>query len=387
MSEARDRDEVRQVLRELARRLESEDVHLVFEAPGVEPVALGAPPPRTRVVFHTLEAALRLRGPDLPGLASDHLAGRIDFDGDLLQVLRLHGHLDRKPTRWERAYYAAKLLLRDRAAYNRESIAFHYERPAEFFLPWFERWRSYSHGFYETRDDDPAAAQARKLQYAIDALGLEPGMRVLDVGGGWGCFVEYAGLQGIEVHALTLSEEQRRFTTRLIEDRNLPCRMEFADFFDFQPEEPYDAAVLLGSLEHLARYPEVAARLRELVRPEGGVYADFCARRDFQPMWGFVKRYIYTGPTAFVSLARLSAALLGEGFTIHRLGDDSLSYAWTVRDWARALEANRKQVAEVGGEPSVRAFLLWLWGSYESFLAGGTQAHHLVASLRPTWNE
>ena len=138
--------------------------------------------------------------------------------------------------------------------FQRRSIAFHYDRPADFFLPWFERWRSYSHGFYRSPDDDPAEAQARKFQYAIDALGLEPGMRVLDVGAGWGGFLEYAGLRGIAVHGITISEQQYRFLRQLIHEHALPCEVEKVDLIDFRPEHPFDAAVFMGSLEHLPDY-------------------------------------------------------------------------------------------------------------------------------------
>ena len=76
-------------------------------------------------------------------------------------------------------------------------------------------------------------------------------------------------------------------------------------------------------------------------------------------------------------------ALGGAGFHLHELGDDGLSYAWTVRDWARRLEQNRKTLAERFGEPAVRAFLLYLWGSFHFLERGHTLAYHLVAAREP----
>ena len=72
-----------------------------------------------------------------------------------------------------------------------------------------------------------------------------------------------------------------------------------------------------------------------------------------------------------------------EGFDVHELVDDTLAYAWTVRDWARGLEAHREQIAERFGEVQVRAFLVFLWGSHHFLASHRTQAYHLVASREP----
>src|SRR5207245_1185992 len=68
-------------------------------------------------------------------------------------------------------------------------------------------------------------AMTRKMELAVDALGLKPGDHVLEVGGGWGAFVEYAAQRGIEVTTLTLSKESERFLTELIERQDLPARV------------------------------------------------------------------------------------------------------------------------------------------------------------------
>jgi cyclopropane fatty-acyl-phospholipid synthase-like methyltransferase len=67
---------------------------------------------------------------------------------------------------------------------------------------------------------------------------------------------------------------------------------------------------------------------------------------------------------------------------VQSLSSDTLSYAWTVRDWARALERCRKPLAARFGEPAVRAFLLFLWGSHHFLAKDWTQAYHLVAATR-----
>jgi len=334
------------------------------------------------VSFHDAAALTALAAGDHVALAEAFLTGRIDVDGDPFEVAKLTNLVDLEPTRRARLAWTARLRLPNRTASNAAAVAFHYDRPPELFLPWFERWRSYSHGFYAGSDDDPSAAQARKMQYAIDRLGLTPGMRVLDMGGGWGPFVEYAGRQGIRVEAITLSREQHRFVTDLIARERLPCTTTLVDLLDHRPATPYDAAVFMGTLEHVPDYGRVAAFLARHLRPDGRVYADFCAQRTSFQVGAFLQKHLWPGPVAYVDLGRLVGALVRAGLVVHAIGDDTSSYAYTVRDWARGLEQHRAVLAARFGEPTVRTFLLFFWASYHFLTTNRTQAYHLVAGRR-----
>jgi len=336
-------------------------------------------PPRARVVFRDDAAVAALaRGRHLL-LAEAFLAARVDIEGDPYEVVKVTDVIDLEPSLLTRLRLALRLRLPNRTAYNAAAVAFHYDRPADFFLPWFERWRSYSHGFYAGPDDDPSAAQARKMQHAIDQLGLRPGMRVLDMGGGWGCFVEYAGRQGIRVEAITISRAQYRFVAELIAREHLPCSVTLVDFLTYRPAAPYDGAVFMGTLEHVPDYQRVAEFLERHLTADARVYADFCAQRTSFQVGAFLQKHLWPGPVAYVDLAALVRVLTRAGFTIHEIGDDTRSYAYTVRDWARGLETHHAALAARFGEPAVRTFLLFFWASHHFLMTDRTQAYHLVA--------
>jgi cyclopropane-fatty-acyl-phospholipid synthase len=354
--------------------------NLTVSAPGIAPIAVGDDPGRTRVELRTGAALGALLRFDHLALAEAYLHGEVDVAGDLRQAFFVTDHLDlAPPSRLRQALVGLRFLL-DRRRFARESIAQHYDRPPAFFLAWLDASRSYTHGFYTAADDDLASAQARKLQFAIDALGLAPGMDVLDVGCGWGSFLGYAGARGIRVHGITLSRDQHAFVAADIAARGLPCTVELVDFLDYRPRRRFDGAVFMGSLEHMPDYRHLARFLADHLHPQARVYADFVTSREGRLAGAFLRKYIFPGVSGYVELERLVTALAASGFEVRDLGDDTLSCAYTVRDWAHALEGRRAELAAAHGEPTVRAFLLYLWSSHHFLASARTQAYHLVAA-------
>jgi cyclopropane-fatty-acyl-phospholipid synthase len=357
---------------------------LSVEAPGIAPIAAGRDPTRTRVQFRETGAIAALLRGDHLALAEAFLEQRVEVSGDLRAVLAVTDHLDLgAPSRLATWAWRARFLF-DRRRLGRRSIAFHYDRPPEFFLAWLDPSRSYTHGLYATPHDELATAQARKLGRAIDALGLEPGMEVLDVGCGWGSFLEFAGRRGIRVHGLTLSREQERFVAERIRALDLPCRVSCVDFLDYTPDRPFDGAVFMGSLEHIPDYRRVGRFVARHLHPKARVWADFVTSREGPIANAFLRKYIFPGVSGYVNLTGLIDELLRSGFNVRELADDTLSCACTVRDWAEALEACRTELARRHGEATVRAFLLYLWSSHYFLATNRTQAYHLVASREPS---
>jgi cyclopropane-fatty-acyl-phospholipid synthase len=370
-------------LRRVFAELEAAGANLTVDAPGFPPVRLGRTPDAARASFRSERALALLARRDHLALAEAHLAGAIELEGDLLEILKVTEVIPPDPRWRERLAFALRLLLRSRRRWQRESIAFHYDRPAEFFLPWLDRWRSYSHGVYQGDDDGVTAAQERKLELAIASLGLKPGDRVFDMGCGWGAFLEYAGRQGIEVHAITISREQHRFVRALIDRERLPCRVELVDFLDYRPAQRFAGAVFMGTFEHFQDYRYAARFLARHLEPGARLWADFCSERGSHRAGAFLTRHIFPGSASYVDLPRLLRALERAGLSLHALADDTASYARTVRDWADALEPARSELARRFGEAPVRAFRLYLRASQYYLERRKTLAYHLVARVEP----
>jgi cyclopropane-fatty-acyl-phospholipid synthase len=363
----------------LAAAMRAGGASLTVETPDGAVLPAGADPGRARVLVKTPEALAALERGEQLGVAEAYIRGGIDVEGDFREVIRVTDHLDMGGfSRWREAVTWLRYVL-DRRRFDSESVSAHYDRPADFFTAWLDPSRSYTHGFYASEDDDVATAQRRKLQYAVDVLGVRAGMDVLDVGCGWGSFLEHAGRQGIRVHGLTLSREQHGYVTALIREQSLPCAVTLVDFFDYRPTVAFDGIVFMGSLEHIPDYRYVARFLARHLKPDAAVYADFVTTREGRLAGAFLRKYIFPGITGYVELGRLVTELHAAGFNVAEIADDTLSDAWTVRDWAIALEHRRTELAARHGEVMVRAFLLYLWSSHHFLATNRTQAYHLVA--------
>ena len=296
--------------------MEAGGATLTVTAPDGEVIAIGADPSRTRVVFKTPAALGALQHGDHLALAEAYLHGEVDLDGDLRQAIFVTDYLDMgRFSRLREALNWVRYVL-DRRRFDRQSVAAHYDRPPEFFLAWLDPSRSYTHGMFATRDEDLATAQRRKLQFAIDALGLRAGMDVLDVGCGWGSFLEYAGAQGISVHGITLSRDQHAFVSKLIAEKQLPCTVECVDFHDYRPPRPFDGAVFMGSLEHIPDYAYVGRFLARHLKGDARMYGDFVTSREGRLAGAFLRKYIFPGVSGYVEPGRLVDALVAAGFDV-----------------------------------------------------------------------
>ena len=333
--------------------------------------------PAIKVLVKDRAGLAALSGLDELRICEAYMAGSLDVVGDMLGFVSLRGVLsDHHPLHmlWRRL--APMFIGRERT--DRQAIASHYDFDNEFYLTFMDPTRSYSQAVFE-RDDEPLeTAQRRKLDFAIDSCGVTPGDRVLDVGGGWGSFTEHAGRRGIEVTTLTISRHSEVYLTGLIEQLELPCRVENRDFLEFTSPEPYDAIVILGVMEHLPDYPAVLRQFQRLLKPGGRVYLDASAFREKYSKPTFVSRYIFPGDHSYFCLHEFLTAVARTQLEVLAVHNDRHSYYLTCKAWAENLESSRDEIISRWGETLYRRFRLYLWGSAYAFLSRGMDAYRVV---------
>lgn len=331
-----------------------------------------------RVKIRDLRGQLAVMSLDEMRCAEAYMAGSIDVDGDFRALMKLRAAFtDHRPLYllWAR-HLRARLMGQVRS--DVASIADHYDEDPDFYLAFLCENRCYSHGIFE-RDDEPlGVAIRRKLDFALDAVGAQPGQRILDVGAGWGAMTEHAGKRGVRVTSLTLSERSERYVRDLIAERDLPCEVVQRHLLEYRSAEPFDAIVNLGVSEHLPDYEASLARYAALLKPGGRAYLDFCSSREKHPFSSFMHRYIFPGNGTPVCLHEYLAAVARSPFEVVAVHNDRLGYARTCEHWARNLERHEADVVARYGQAWYRRFRLWLWGCVDVFERDRYGAYRLV---------
>jgi cyclopropane-fatty-acyl-phospholipid synthase len=273
---------------------------------------------------------------------------------------------------------------------DRRAISHHYDTTADFYsLVLDERTMAYSCGYHSSPDQPLADAQEAKLDLVCRKLGLEPGMRLLDVGCGWGSLSLYAAEHyGARVVGVTISEEQQRFATAAAERRGLADRVEIrlSDYRNAVPAAgaEYDAVASLEMGEHVGErnYPTYARVLHDAVRPGGRVLVQQMSRGSSHPGGGpFIESFI--APDMHMRPVGETVALLEraglEARDVHALREH---YVLTVAGWLRRFEENVDAITALVGPELVRVWRLYLVGGSMAFRDGRMGVDQLLLRRR-----
>ena len=194
---------------------------------------------------------------------------------------------------------------------SQRNIADHYDLGNSFYLPWLDRSMTYSSALFEDEHDrNPDNVeehlyhgQIRKYQYIADQLNLKPGMKVLEIGCGWGGFAEIAARDyGCQVDGITISKEQLAYASKRIQNSGLSKQVNlfFQDYRDL--EGKYDRIVSIEMLEAVGEknWPTYFNQVKQLLKPEGEaliqtILIEDSRFEDYRKKADFIQRYIFPG--------------------------------------------------------------------------------------------
>ncbi len=370
---------------------------------------LGGDDARARLVVHSPDALRRIvSAPGELGFARSYVAGEIDIEGDIYSALPVLLELPSVPELGRLWFTAARIVgprglwplpappeearLRGRRhtrGRDAAAISHHYDVSNAFYRLVLGPSLTYSCAVYERPDATLEEAQAAKHELVSQKLGLEGGMRLLDVGCGWGSLLLHAAERyGVHGVGVTISARQAELARERVAESGLSDRIEvrLADYRDVW-DGPFDAISSIGMFEHvgLSRLGVYFMRLHELLRPAGRLLNHGIARppRRRPPIRRntFVGRYVFPDGELH-EVGAVVSAVQRAGFEVRHSETLREHYALTLRAWVRNLEANWDEaVAEVGA-PRARIWRLYMAGSALGFEAGRLQVHQVVA-VRP----
>ena len=271
---------------------------------------------------------------------------------------------------------------------DRDAIHHHYDLSNEFYELVLDPHLAYSCAYWTSDDRGYTLedAQRDKLDLVCRKLGLEPGMRLLDVGCGWGSMSLYAAEHfGVDVTGVTIAAEQKAFVDNRIRERGLGdrVRVRLQDYREVS-DGPYDAVVSLEMGEHVGQrnYPQYARVLHDAVRPGGRVLVQQMSRRGRHPGGGpFIEAFI--APDMHMRPVGETVALLeGSGLEVRDVHALREHYVRTVHAWLDTFEANHERVVELVGDEVARVWRLYLVGGAMAFRDGRMGVDQVLA-VRP----
>ncbi|MEO6703266.1 MAG: cyclopropane-fatty-acyl-phospholipid synthase family protein [Jatrophihabitantaceae bacterium] len=272
-------------------------------------------------------------------------------------------------------------------ARDRAAIAHHYDLSNEFYSLILDPSMAYSSGYYQTEQATLVQAQQAKLDLICRKLDLQPGMRLLDVGCGWGSLSLHAAEHyGVQVLGVTISRQQHEFISKRIAERGLTDRVEVRvqDYREVS-EAAFDAVSSIEMGEHVGEhnYPVYAGTLFKHLKPTGRLLLQQMSRRgDAAPGGGsFIESYI--APDMHMRpLSETLGFLERAGFEIRDVHALREHYVRTVQDWLDTFESHYDQAVAMVGEQMARVWRLYLVGGGLSFEEGRMGVDQILA-VRP----
>jgi cyclopropane-fatty-acyl-phospholipid synthase len=359
------------------------------------------------IVIRSEDALQRiLQAPGELGFGRAYVAGDLDVDGDIYAALTLQERLPTVnlsarqlvelariagraalrrplPVPPEEARLRGRRHSRDR---DRAAVAHHYDVSNEFYRRVLGPSMTYSCAVWGSPDVGLEAAQAAKYELICRKLGLQPGMRLLDVGCGWGGMLlhaaEHHGVDGVGV---TLSERQAELAEKRIADAGLAgrVRVRLQDYRDVA-DGPYDAISSIGMFEHvgLSQLSVYFDRLYALLRPGGRLLNHGISRPPFErPRFartGFIDRYVFPDGELH-EVGSVVSTIQRSGLEVRHVESLREHYALTLRAWVANLEANWQECVAEAGEARARIWRLYMAASAVNFECGRTQIHQVLA--------
>jgi cyclopropane-fatty-acyl-phospholipid synthase len=369
------------------------------------------------------------QAPGEMGLARAYVSGHLDVDGDmyttlarmasaqrtdlsLAERLALLRQLGGPRILWPRiAPPPQELRIRRRSLAGRRhsrgrdatAISHHYDVSNTFYEWVLGPSMAYTCACYPSEDATLEEAQWYKHDLVARKLALRPGMRLLDVGCGWGGMVMHAAREyGVKALGVTLSQQQALWAQRAIEDRGLSdlAEVRHLDYRDV-PETDFDVVSSIGLTEHIgkAQLPGYFAFLLGKLKPEGRLL-NHCITRidDTEPARrpsGFIYRYVF--PDGELEAPGYLVSMMHDaGFEVRHEENLREHYAKTLAGWCANLDAHWDEAVEEVGEATARVWRLYMAGSRLGFERNQIQLHQILGvklgqngvsgmPLRPDW--
>ena len=272
---------------------------------------------------------------------------------------------------------------------SKKNIHAHYDLGNAFYELWLDPSMTYSSALFQNLEEEHLeSAQKNKYQKIIESLNLKSGDNILEIGCGWGGFIEHASKLGINVTGLTISKEQFEYATSRITNLSGTQKILYEDYR--LHEGLYDAVVSIEMLEAVGSkyWNEYFNSIKRFLKPGSSalvqvitMHDDYFKTYNVDP--DFIQTYIFPGGELISDEAFFNCAssISLECKKVRSFGD---SYAKTLELWNEQFQKRWESVKELGFDNKFKR----TWEMYYAYCIGGFLSDRLdVTQFKLTCND
>jgi cyclopropane-fatty-acyl-phospholipid synthase len=261
-----------------------------------------------------------------------------------------------------------------------QNVAHHYDLGNDFYKLFLDEGMLYSCAYFLNDNETLEQAQRNKLRLIASKLNLKPGLRILDIGSGWGQLALYlAEMENVDVTGVTLSKEQHALSNDKARQAGLSDRVRFhlRDYREL--DDRFDRIVSVGMFEHVGvhHYDEFFAKINALMSDDGVMLLHSIGHMSppgTASPW--LRKYIFPGAYS-PALSEVFTSVEQASLWVTDLEFLRLHYAKTLNHWCRRFEANRAKVAQMYDERFCRMWEFYLISAEMMFQTGSQLVFHM----------
>ena len=258
----------------------------------------------------------------------------------------------------------------------------HYDLSTDLYRLFLDEGMNYSCALYRQEHESLEQAQINKLIHIVAKLKLEPGMKVLEIGGGWGSLAIMLARAGADVTSLNVSTEQVKIARERVSAAGLDDKVRFVIEDYREHTGTYDRVVSVGMMEHVGvfNFDDYFNVVRDRLTGNGFAMIHSIGRMTQPGTTGpFFRKYIFPG--GYVpALSETLASLERCGLWVCDMEVLRLHYAYTLRDWRLRFQARRDDAKALYDERFCRMWEFYLSAAELGFVDGSNMVFQLLLS-------